>query len=117
VREHIEAILNEWQEFAASIPSAKEMNRAELRNDAQAMLLAIARDIDNSQSGEQQSQKSKGRQHRLDMSDTAAESHGLARFASGFDIKEMVSRISRASRQRNTVVGRARSGRRHRDAR
>jgi hypothetical protein len=91
IRENIEAILNEWQEFAASIPSAKEMNRAELRNDAQEMLLAIARDIDNSQSREQESQKSKGRQHRLDTSDTAAESHGLARFASGFDIKEMVS--------------------------
>ena len=91
IRENIEAILNEWQEFAASIPSAKEMNRGELRNDAQEILLAIARAIDNSQSLEQQSQKSKGQQHRLDTFDTAAESHGLARFASGFDIKEMVS--------------------------
>jgi signal transduction histidine kinase len=91
IRENIEAILNEWLVFAASIPSAKEMNRRELRNDAQEILLAIARDIDNSQSSEQQSQKSKGRQHRFDTSDTAAESHALARFASGFDIKEMVS--------------------------
>jgi signal transduction histidine kinase len=65
--------------------------RCELRNDAQDILLAIARDIDNPQSLEQQSQKSKGRQHRLDTSDTAAESHALARFASSFDINEMVS--------------------------
>jgi signal transduction histidine kinase len=36
IRENIEAILNEWEEFAASIPSAKEMNRRELRDDAQA---------------------------------------------------------------------------------
>jgi hypothetical protein len=91
IRENVEAILNEWQEFAASVPSAKEMNRRELRNDAQEILLAIAADIDNSQSLKQQSQKSKGRQQRLDSSDTAAESHALARFASGFDIKEMVS--------------------------
>lgn len=99
IRENIEAILNEWQAFAASVPSAKDMNRRELRNDAQEILLAIARDIDTLQTSEQQSQKSKGRQPRPDTSDTAAESHALARFASGFDIKEMVSeyRALRAS--------------------
>ena len=107
IRENIEAILNEWQQFAAAIPAAKEMNRVELRDDAQEMLLAIAADIDNWQSSEQQSQKAKGRQHRPDTSDTAAEAHALARFASGFDIKEMVSeyRALRSSVVRLWVAG------------
>ena len=35
-------ILTEWQNFAATVPSAKGMDRAALRNDAAQMLATIA---------------------------------------------------------------------------
>lgn len=99
IQENIEAILDEWQQFAASIPSARGLDRRALRDDAMSILRAIVLDMESAQSAEKQTLKAKGRQQRSGAADTAAESHAVARFAEGFDLKEMVSeyRALRAS--------------------
>jgi signal transduction histidine kinase len=92
IRHNMEAILNEWQQFAETIPSAGGMDARALRNDAKEVLLAIALDMETSQSDEEQAVKSRGGKARShDKSDTAAESHGGTRFFDGFTLNEMVS--------------------------
>jgi signal transduction histidine kinase len=92
IRHNMEAILNEWQQFAETIPSAGGMDARALRNDAKQILLAIALDMESLQSGEEQAVKSMGRKARSnDRDDTAAESHGGTRFFDGFTLNEMVS--------------------------
>jgi signal transduction histidine kinase len=100
IRHNMEAILNEWQHFAETIPSAGGMDARALRNDAKEVLLAIALDMESLQSDEEQAVKSKGGKARShDNGDTAAESHGGTRFFDGFTLDEMVSeyRALRAS--------------------
>jgi signal transduction histidine kinase len=95
-----EDILNEWQSFAATVASAKGMDRAALRDDAEQMLTRIAQDMMTAQSDKEQRAKSKGHQPAPDdAEDTAATLHGDQRFADGFDVEEMVSefRALRAS--------------------
>lgn len=99
ITENMEAILEEWQAFAGNVQSAKGMDRAALRNDAAKMLETIAQDMQTSQSEAEQEAKGKGARGELTDVDTAATSHGKQRFASGFDLDEMVSeyRALRAS--------------------
>ena len=107
IRDNMEAILNEWQEFAASIPSAAGMDVRGLRDDAENILLAIALDMESAQSIEEQSAKSRGSDRRRGgKTDTAAEMHGGTRFVEGFNLKEMVSeyRALRASVIRQWLV-------------
>jgi signal transduction histidine kinase len=97
---NMEDIMREWQKFAATVLSAKGMDRKGLRNDAEWILTTIARDMQTSQSRSQQEAKSKDtRPPRKDAAETAAEAHGAQRFVSGFDLNEMVSeyRALRAS--------------------
>jgi signal transduction histidine kinase len=91
IRLNIEAILNEWQQFAETIPSAGGMDARALRNEAKEVLLAIVLDMERSQTDEEQAAKSKGRKARSHDKDTAAESHGGTRFFDGFTLSEMVS--------------------------
>jgi signal transduction histidine kinase len=68
------------------------MDARALRNDAKEILLAIALDMESSQSDEEQAVKSRGRKARSHgKGDTAAESHGGTRFFDGFTLNEMVS--------------------------
>lgn len=101
IRNNMEAILDEWQQFAASIPSGRALDRRALRNDAQRILAAIAVDMETSQTDEEQAKKSKGlKPIRVVASlDTPAESHATSRFAEGFELEEMASeyRALRAS--------------------
>lgn len=92
IRDNMATILDEWQQFAATIPSAHSLDREALRNDAERILAAIALDMETPQSDEEQADKSKGLKRRVTgSSDTAAESHAIARFSEGFDFKEMAS--------------------------
>lgn len=99
IRENIEPILAEWEQFAISIPSASGMDTHALRDDAKQILLAIALDMETAQSGEEQSTKSKGRKLANGDKPTDATNHGSDRYLGGFSIKEMVSeyRALRAS--------------------
>ncbi len=94
----MEAILLEWENFAASIPAASGMDTKALRNDAEKILRAIALDLSQTQSDEQQETKSKGHAPRP-LRASAANEHGGVRQIEGFGLNEMVSefRALRAS--------------------
>jgi signal transduction histidine kinase len=97
--EHMEEILTEWEAFAVTMtPAAETMDAAALRDHAKQMLEAIARDIETSQSGEEQELKSKGQGPRPGVN-TAAAAHGALRQQVGFDLDQLVAefRALRAS--------------------
>jgi signal transduction histidine kinase len=90
--DNMDAILDEWQRFAATIPSARGLDGRALRNDAKQILTTIASDMETSQTNQQQITKAAGKALTLvGAADTAAQTHGVARFAEGFDMKEMLS--------------------------
>jgi len=99
IRENLESILNDWEKFASSIPSAAAMDARELRDHAKEILLAIALDMEVAQSDQEQSIKSKGLKVASGDKDTDATTHAGVRFADGFSLNEMVSeyRALRAS--------------------
>ena len=95
--DNLESILQSWEDFAGTIPGTRSMDIEALRDHAEAMLRVIAADLRTEQSAEQQTEKSMGKAKKQD--ETAAETHALVRFDSGFTIDEMVSeyRALRAS--------------------
>jgi signal transduction histidine kinase len=98
---NMEAILGEWDKFAATqLPAASAMNAGALRNHAEEILRAVAKDIMTPQTSEEQSQKAKGHAPRaVGAPETAAETHAFLRAKSGFDINQMAAeyRALRAS--------------------
>jgi signal transduction histidine kinase len=96
-----EQILAEWETFARTCaPASATMDVAALRDHANAMLTVIAADLGNPQSGNEQSEKSKGRARDTGSTvATAAEEHGSGRAESGFTVEQMVAeyRALRAS--------------------
>ena len=100
---NIEPILAEWEDFARSLLPGVDMTIVELRDDAQSILLATARDMQNRQTLQQQESKSKGdggaSGPASDRLDSASDMHGLERVSSGFHITDVVSeyRALRAS--------------------
>jgi signal transduction histidine kinase len=100
ILEHMEEILVEWESFARSIsPAGATMDSLALRNHAQPMLEAIAKDLETSQSDVQQALKSKGLGPTSEGVVTAAAAHGVLRHAVGFDLRQLVAefRALRAS--------------------
>lgn len=96
---NMERILGEWELFAVTIvPSALGMDSSSLRNHAKLMLQAIALDLSQGQSEEQQQRKSFG-MGRLIPSESSAETHAASRLLSGFSIDQLLSeyRALRAS--------------------
>lgn len=99
ILDQMEPILQAWEDFARTIePPAFTMDSKALRNHASLMLQAIAEDLRRPQTRLEQSEKSKGRAART-AKDTAAETHAVARLASGYTIEQLVSeyRALRAS--------------------
>lgn len=92
---NIEPILSEWDAFARSLAPGETITRLALRNDAEAILRAAARDMQVSQSLAQQASKSRGLGGaggaESDLLDNASEMHGVQRVGLGFDIMEVVS--------------------------
>ena len=97
----IEAILSEWEAFAATqLPAARHMTSLALRDHAREILEAVAKNISTPQTREAQAAKSRGQAPLLaDAPETAAETHALLRARSGFDINQLASeyRALRAS--------------------
>jgi signal transduction histidine kinase len=97
----MEAILAEWETFAATLlPAAAGMTSLALRDHAQHILEAIAKDLTTPQTPEAQSEKSKGRAPQVPGApETAAQTHAILRAKSGFDINQLVAeyRALRAS--------------------
>ena len=97
----MEAILREWEEFASSLmPAAANMTSLALRDHAQQILEAVAKDLSTSQTEDARAEKSKGRAPKqVSAPETAAETHAVLRARSGFDINQLAAeyRALRAS--------------------
>ncbi|MGQ0522917.1 MAG: histidine kinase dimerization/phospho-acceptor domain-containing protein [Betaproteobacteria bacterium] len=98
---HMESILAHWQAFAATqLPAGASMTVLELRDDAQPILEAIAKDLRTSQTRTEQAQKSMGLAVTpFGAPITAAQTHAVLRAKSGFSIRQLVAeyRALRAS--------------------
>jgi signal transduction histidine kinase len=93
IRRNMEAILRQWEAFAASqLPAAARMNALALRDHAAQILEAVARDIVSPQTPQQQLLKSQGLAARAAHApETAAQTHALLRAKSGFDINQLAA--------------------------
>jgi hypothetical protein len=99
ILEHMEPILQAWEDFARTIESGvATMDRKTLRDHASQMLKVIVVDLDTPQTAREQAEKSKGLGPRSS-ADTAAETHAVGRLLSGFSIEQLTSeyRALRAS--------------------
>ncbi|MGF6638367.1 signal transduction histidine kinase [Paraburkholderia sp. MM6662-R1] len=97
----MEPVVAEWETFAATLlPASAGMELLALRNHAQQILEAVAKDLQTSQTREAQHEKSLGRAPRpADAPETAAQTHALLRARRGFNIKQLAAeyRALRAS--------------------
>ncbi|WP_213233680.1 sensor histidine kinase [Caballeronia sp. NK8] len=97
----MEDIVARWEAFASTLlPAATDMRSLALRDHAQQILEAVAKDISTPQSGTDQVERSKGHMSPPPGApETAAQAHALLRARSGFDISQMVAeyRALRAS--------------------
>ena len=95
------SIVAEWEIFAAAqLPAAAQLGSLALRDHAEEILQALAKDILTGQTRDEQAEKSKGRAPRpVEAPNTAAETHALLRAESGFTINQMAAeyRALRAS--------------------
>ena len=92
IRRNVEQISLEWEAFAATCsPAADTMSGFALRDHIEAILEAIATDLDTFQSKQQQDIKSKGQTARTDLTDTAAETHAELRVGDGFSMDQLAS--------------------------
>ncbi len=99
IKENVEPIVSEWEGFARTLaPSSAGMTPLALRDHIHQILAFVASDMESSQTGEQQEEKSHG-DKRQGQPVTAAQTHAALRFAGGFDIGQMTSeyRALRAS--------------------
>ncbi len=99
IRTNIDAIAQEWEEFAKSCtPASIGMTRTTLLNDVIPILEAIAHDMETPQSPDEQVAKGKGH-HLSDSLARVAADHVGARIESRFDLAQIVSeyRAVRAS--------------------
>jgi signal transduction histidine kinase len=101
IKRDMEAILSQWEAFAATLlPAAADMDSQALRDHAEQILRAVCKDLETSQNEEERARKSKGlAAGPIDARNTAAETHALLRARGGFDVNQMTSeyRALRAS--------------------
>ncbi|MGF7136021.1 signal transduction histidine kinase [Paraburkholderia sp. EB58] len=97
----METILAQWETFAGTLlPAAANMQSLALRNHAQQILEAVAKDLSTSQTRDAQFEKSIGQTPKLaEAPQTAAQTHALLRARGGFDINQLAAeyRALRAS--------------------
>jgi signal transduction histidine kinase len=95
---NLESILAEWDSFASTIIPDRKLDKAALRDEAEAILRTIAADMDKRQTPSEQAEKSKGHGPREQVT-SAAEKHASDRLRLGFDQAQVVSeyRALRAS--------------------
>ncbi|ASL42168.1 Bacteriophytochrome [Burkholderia sp. AD24] len=97
----MEMILIHWEAFASTrLPAAADMKSPALRDNAEQLLQAIARDLSTAQTREAQIEKSLGLAPPMSgASETAAQTLALLRARGGFDINQVAAeyRALRAS--------------------
>lgn len=90
ILQNLDSIMAEWERFARTLTPGRDMRSADLRNDSEQMLRAIALDIESTQTEREQADKAHGKApHAVDPS--AAQEHGLHRFAQSFSLLETLS--------------------------
>jgi signal transduction histidine kinase len=89
----MKSILDAWDSFARKqIPAAEHLDWAALRDEAEAILRIVIKDLRTPQSKAAQHEKSLGLAPKgRDPVETPAESHGALRAKSGFDIKQLTA--------------------------
>lgn len=100
LKDHNDEILLEWDRFAKEVaPPGSDMSVSALRDHAKELLLAIANNIERTQSKNTQVEKSKGQLPAPGELGAAASLHGMLRHQGGFDLKEVAAefRALRAS--------------------
>ena len=90
IRDKLEAILQEWEEFAQSTAGAKRHSSDVLRDHAAGMLLTIADEIERADSSLVKPDEAQGR-GRAGRLETEAQRHGAARLAIGFSASEAIA--------------------------
>lgn len=90
---NIEPIVDEWEQFAATItPAADYLDSTALRDHASEILRAAARDMNKPQTPAEQAAKAKGEgPEKTPSLDEAGASHGELRHTVGFDLVQMTS--------------------------
>lgn len=87
---NLEKILEEWEEFAATLGPLEDANKVELRDHAAAVLKVIAADLAIPQGESESIAKSKGL-GPVALRETAAEIHAADRMASGFNSDQVMA--------------------------
>jgi len=89
---HLEAILQDWEEFAQSLFPEAVLTKTILRDHAKPLLEAIVLDITRHQSSGRQASKSKGTSpNNSPALKSAGVQHALARVAEQFDLEQIIS--------------------------
>jgi signal transduction histidine kinase len=92
IKANIKDILKEWDSFARTMePAAEDMTDHALRDHAEQILTAVAKDIESSQSHSQQYWKSRGMAPGLLSNESAAAIHGALRQADGFTLLQLTA--------------------------
>jgi signal transduction histidine kinase len=92
IRSHMPEILAAWTAFAKkAAPETGNMSDLALTDHAQAILIAIALDIETHQSKQQQFDKSQGEEPVVVDAESAAAIHGRLRHASNFSLLQLSS--------------------------
>ncbi len=91
ILERQDEIVDEWEKFARSLqPVAGAMSGLELRDHVREILEAISTDIESSQSGDEQGEKSKG-QGLSNMMKSVGKAHAALRIDEGFKLTQLVA--------------------------
>ncbi|MFJ4453854.1 sensor histidine kinase [Pseudomonas sp. NPDC089392] len=91
IESDMEGILQAWENYARSVETdLPKQDAIGLRDHAEKMLRTVALDMRTPQTSHQQAEKAQGRGPRSS-SDTAAETHAVARLIAGFSMDQMVS--------------------------
>lgn len=90
IRRHVEPLLLEWDRFAGTLASGRELDADALRDHAREILLAVADDMATDQTAQQQCDKSQGlRPENSPGLTAAARLHGLGRLAARFSLADL----------------------------
>lgn len=90
IRNKLECILQEWEDFASTLAPLADADKKELRDHAAAVLKDVAADLDTPQAEHESIAKSKGQGPQA-ADDTAAEIHAADRVASGFTGEQVMA--------------------------
>jgi signal transduction histidine kinase len=100
ILENLDRILQQWEDFARTLATGRELSITALRDDAEQMLRFVAADMETEQTCQQEVAKSTGHGPPLPPGESsAAHEHGVARAVDRFSLIELVSeyRALRAS--------------------